>query len=121
MYVAVRGWLELAHEQRGDVERIIEEHRHDHYSTGWAFPAKPFNWSLYVFYGGDIREQAVPWLREQIARIAALDPIDEDNDRPAGFFLLGDERQNSTTWTIRDGRLTESPAPAELRWLAERP
>jgi hypothetical protein len=120
MYVSVRGWIELAHEQRGEVERIIDADR-NHYSTGWAFPAKPFNWTLYVFYGGDIREQDVPWLRHRVDRIAALDPVDEDGDLPAGFFLLDDERQHPVGWTIRDGRVTESPAPAELRWFAERP
>ena len=48
--------------------------RRDLYSGGWAFPERPFNWALYVFYGGDIREAELPWLREQVESIAALPP-----------------------------------------------
>lgn len=119
MYVAVRGWLEVDHQQRHQVEEIIARHSHDTYSGGWAFPVRPFNWGLYVFYGGDIRESALAWFRDQLAELARLDPVD-DLDMPAGFFLLSDERQQSTSWIIRDGLVTETPAPAELHWFAER-
>ncbi|UOZ06811.1 hypothetical protein [Amycolatopsis sp. WQ 127309] len=46
---------------------------------------------------------------------------DDDLDRPVGFFLLSDERQRSTSWTVRDGEVADTVAPAELRWFAERP
>jgi hypothetical protein len=118
MYVAVRGWLELDHKHRSRVEQIIEAHRDDHYSGGWAFPARPFNWSLYVFFGGDLRESAVEWLRGQVSEIACLPPVDDDGDRPAGFFLLTDERQDSSTWSVRDGRLEQTATPQALHWLA---
>jgi hypothetical protein len=121
MYVAVRGWLELDHKQRQQVEQIVAEHSQDPYTDGWAFPTRPFNWTLYVFYGGDIRESAVASFREQVAELARLAPVDDDGDRPAGFFLLSDERHRSTSWTVRDGLVVETPAPAELHWLAERP
>ncbi|WP_326959016.1 hypothetical protein [Amycolatopsis sp. NBC_01286] len=121
MYVAVRGWLEFDHGQREQVERTLAEHRDDQYAGGWAFPARPFNSTLYVFYGGDIREQAVASFREQVAELARLNPVDDDLDRPVGFFLLSDERQGSTSWTIRDGEVADTVAPADLRWFAERP
>jgi hypothetical protein len=47
--------------------------------------------------------------------------ISEAWGMPAGFFLLSDERQRSTAWTIRDAGLLESAAPQELRWFAQRP
>lgn len=121
MYVAVRGWIEVDHGQRSQVERIVEAHRHELYSGGWAFPAAPFNWQVYVFYGGDLRESSVGWLREQVAEIARLPPVDDDGDMPVGFFLLGDERQQSFGWFVRDGRLDEGPAPSELGWFARQP
>ena len=121
MYVAVRGWLEIDDEQRTAAERIIARHQDGFYSGGWTFPVKPFNWSLYLFYGGDIREVSVGWLYEQVAELARMDPVDEDNDMPAGFFLLSDERQRSFSWTIRDAQVIESVAPAELHWFAHRP
>lgn len=121
MYVAVRGWLEVDHKQRQQVERIVAKYSQGIYAGGWAFPTQPFNWTLSVFYGGDIRESAVASFREQVAELARLDPVDDDLDMPAGFFLLSDERQQSTSWTIRDGLVVESLAPAELHWFAERP
>lgn len=120
MYVAVRGWLEVDHRQRQQVEQVIARYSDDTYSGGWAFPVRPFNWGLYVFYGGDIRESAVGWFREQLAELARLDPVDDDMDMPVGFFLLSDERQRSISWTVRDGLVVEAPAPAELHWFAER-
>jgi hypothetical protein len=65
MYVSVRGWLEVDHKQREAVESVIAAARRDLYSGGWAFPERPFNWNLHVFYGGDIAELALPWLRER--------------------------------------------------------
>jgi hypothetical protein len=118
MYASVRGWIEVDHEQRGAVEKIIEWNRDGHYSGGWGFPSAPFNWSLYVFYGGDIREGGLPWLREQVTQMAALPPIDDDGDRPRGLFLVTDERGNADVWQIRDGSLSDRPAP-ELSWLGE--
>jgi hypothetical protein len=59
--------------------------------------------------------------RQLVAELAQLDPVDEDLDMPVGFFLLSDERQQSTSWTIRDGTVVETRAPAELHWFAERP
>jgi hypothetical protein len=54
MYASVRGWLEADPRQRAAFEAVIEAARRDLYSGGWGFPERPFNWALYVFYGGDI-------------------------------------------------------------------
>lgn len=118
MYVSVRGWLEIAFPQRVTAEQIIQRHRHDPYSGGWAFPAAPFNWTLYLFYGGDIQESDVPWLREQVAELAAMPAVDEDGDRTRGLFLVNDERGTAEVWQIRDGTLHERSAP-DLEWLRE--
>ena len=120
MYMAVRGWLEFGHQQRHRVEQTLARYSQDAYASGWAFPARPFNWTLYVFYGGDIRESAVASLREQVAELARLGPVDDDGDMPVGFFLLTDERRQSKSWTIREGLVVETLAPAELHWFAER-
>jgi hypothetical protein len=118
-YTSVRGWIEIDFKQREAAEELIERHRHELYSGGWAFPSAPFNWTLYLFYGGDIRRHEVPWLREQIEELAVMSPVDEDNDMPRGYFLLtADEREGAQAWQIRDGRLKESPAPG-LSWMGE--
>ncbi|BCJ64100.1 hypothetical protein [Polymorphospora rubra] len=117
-YAFVRGWLQIAFEQRTTAEKIIDRNRHPLYSGGWAFPSAPFNWTLYLFYGGDIRQPELPWLREQIAEMAAMPPIDDDGDRPTGLFLVTDEQGRADTWQIRNGALNERPAP-DLSWLDE--
>jgi hypothetical protein len=118
MYVAIRGWLAVAHEQRAAVEAVIRQHDEGFYSGGWSFPAKPFNWTLYVFYGGDIRESGVPWFRRQLEQLASLTPVDEDNDLPRGVFMLSDERENTEMWLVRDGAVHVQAAP-EFGWLNE--
>jgi hypothetical protein len=67
MFVSVRGWLQVDHQQREAAESIIAAAHQDLYSGGWGFPVRPFNWSLYVFYGGDIKEAELPWLRSQVS------------------------------------------------------
>ncbi|GLY49339.1 hypothetical protein [Lentzea sp. NBRC 102530] len=112
-YVSVRGWLELSHEQRDAVREVVAAHHHDLYSAGWAVPEKPFNWTLYVTYGGDLRVQALDWLRTQVAAIAKF--ADDDGDHPVGFFLLTGEVDDARAWIVRDGEVHEGAPPGELR------
>jgi len=49
MYASARGWVEIDIKQRSSAEEIIQRHQDGQYSGGWAFPAKPFNWTLYLF------------------------------------------------------------------------
>jgi hypothetical protein len=116
MYASVRGWLEADLKQRAAVEEVIEAARVDLYSDGWAFPERPFNSSLYVFYGGSIREAALPWLRGQVERMAILTPVDDDGDMPVGLFVISDERATVSVWEVRDGIVRDRPAP-ELSWV----
>ena len=110
MYVSVRGWIEVAPAQRAAVEKIIADAEDGFYSGGWGFPRAPFNWSLSVFHGGDVREEALDWLRGQLMQIAALDPVDEDGDLPVGLLILTDERGSVTAWEIDAGVLRARPA-----------
>jgi len=92
----------------------MERNRHDLYSGGWAFPAAPFNWTMYMFYGGDLREGELTWLREQVTQVAVMTPADDDGDWPRGF-LITDERGTAVTWQVRHGSVTERAAP-EMSW-----
>jgi hypothetical protein len=69
-----------------------------------------------VFYSGDIREAELPWLREQVSRLAALPPVDDDGNLPLGLFLLSDERDVVSLWEIRDGMLHDRLSP-EFAWV----
>jgi hypothetical protein len=118
MYASVRGWLQMDFKHRDSAEEVVRRHHHDLYSGGWAFPAAPFNWTLYLFYGGDVREAELPWLRAQIAELAAMPPVDDDGDRPVGVFLVTDERGGAAMWQVRAGSIDEGPATS-LSWLGE--
>ena len=116
MYASVRGWLEADHRQREAVQAVIDGAHMGLYSGGWAFPERPFNWALYVFYGGDIREAELPWLRAQVVSMAALAPADDDGDMPVGLFVISDERASVSVWEVRDGVVRDRSAP-ELSWV----
>lgn len=118
-YVSVRGWLQVDHKQRDAVEAIIAQADDDFYSGGWAFPRTPFNWSLYVFYGGDIRIAGLPWLRAQVNQIATLTPADDDGDMPTGLFVLTHATAQVIAWEIREGTVRDRPAP-ELAWTFQK-
>jgi hypothetical protein len=110
MYASVRGWLKLTADS-GRLSKRSSRPRTDLYSGGWAFPERPFNWALYVFYGGDIMEAELPWLREQVERTAALPPADDDGDMPVGLFVISDEQAAVSVWEARDGTVQDRPAP----------
>lgn len=99
----------------GTVESIIATAQRELYSGGWRFPASPFNWSLYVFYGGDIREAELPWLHDQLSQMAALPPVDADGDMPLGPFVLSDERGAVTVREISAGKISDRLAPELTR------
>ncbi len=71
----------------------------------------------YVFYGGDLREAYLPWLREQVASMATLTPADDDGDLPIGLFVISDERAAVDVWEVRDGMVHERRSP-ELAWVS---
>lgn len=116
MYASVHGWLQVDHKQREAVESVIADAYHEPYSGGWGFPSHPFNWSLNVFYGGDVREAYLPWLHEQVASLARLTPADDDGDLPIGLFVISDERAGVHVWEVRDGLVHERRSP-ELVWV----
>ncbi|GHB02940.1 hypothetical protein GCM10010330_66410 [Streptomyces tendae] len=103
VYVSVRGWLECDSFQLSAAKEIIASHADNHYSGGWGFPSRPFNWTSYLFYGGDIQEADVRWLRDQLVEMATLPPADEDDSDVQGLFILTHEIDGLVEWQIRDG------------------
>ncbi|MFG2971346.1 hypothetical protein ACGFZS_49600 [Streptomyces sp. NPDC048288] len=117
VYVFVRGWLECDQAQLAAMKEIIAKHAGDHYSGGWGFPAHPFNWTSYVFYGGDIQEGGVSWLRDQLAEMAVLPPADEAGTEVQGLFMLTHEVEGLTEWQIRDRGVHEFPGAERHQYL----
>ncbi len=109
-YVSVRGWLECDEQQLTAIQTVISTHDDNHYSGGWGLPRQRFNWTCYIFYGGDIREQALDWLLGQLRAIAEIPASDEDNDPVRGLFLATHEANGTSEWQIRDGQVRIVPA-----------
>lgn len=103
VYVSVRGWLECDSKQLSAVKEIIARNSDNLYSGGWGFPSRPFNWTSYVFYGGDIQQQDVPWLRDQLLEMAAVPPLEEDDSCVEGLFMVTHEVEGLVEWQVRDG------------------
>jgi hypothetical protein len=78
-------------------------------------PSRPSDWTLYLVYGGDVREGQLPWLRTQVAEIAGLPPIDDDGDRPRGMFVITDERGKTAMWQVQNGTIDELAEPSLWR------
>lgn len=119
VYVSVRGWLECDREQLALVKDIIGAHDDGHYIGGWGFPTKPFSWTYYVFYGGDIRESEVDWLLDQLREIARIPASDEDEDEVRGFFVASHEIEGESEWQMHDGNVLVLPAKNRYRYLRE--
>ncbi|PPK70469.1 hypothetical protein V5P93_000650 [Actinokineospora auranticolor] len=119
-YVSIRGWLECDDKQLVAIQEVISSHDDgDFYSGGWGFPRKPFNWTRYVFYGGDIRESTVDWFLGQLGEIARIPASDEDNDLVRGLFHARHEVNGTSEWQVRAGQVFISPADARYGYLDE--
>ena len=103
IYVSIRGWLECDKQQLAAIEQIITTHDDGFYTGGWSLPRKPFNWTCYLFYGGDLREQEVDWMLGQLREIAQIPASDADNDLVSGLFLASHEETGASEWQLRDG------------------
>ena len=117
VYVSVRGWLQCDTKQLAAIQEIISSRADGFYAGGWSLPREPFNWTCYVFYGGDIRQQSVEWLLDQLRDIARIPASDADNDRVQGLFLAGHEVDGMTEWQIREGQVHITPADSRYGYL----
>ncbi|GGM56947.1 hypothetical protein GCM10012275_30100 [Longimycelium tulufanense] len=117
VYVGVRGWLECDEKQLVAIQAIIQSHDDDHYSGGWGTPRRAVNWTSYIFYSADIREQAVDWLLDQLREIAGIPASDADNDLVRGLFLASHEVDGMSEWQVRDGQVFISRADSRYEYL----
>lgn len=108
VYVSIRGWIQCDDAQRELIKQVVSADPDDLYNRGWTYSSGP-SWTRYVFYGADIREQAVDWFLDQLCRIAALPASDDDNDRVCGLFLASHEVDGMVQWQVRNGQVIAAP------------
>lgn len=113
-YVSIRGWLECNENNISEIKQICEDYTQNYsglkidystrklYQLGWVFPETQVNWTTYIFYGADIREYYLDFIREQIYKIAEIKEL-------TGFFLLDDhEGEMKKCWQISHGNFVET-------------
>ncbi|HET7077342.1 MAG TPA: hypothetical protein VFM49_07815 [Chloroflexia bacterium] len=62
-FYSLRGWLEFGSDDFDRVigqikslqQRYLEDDQASLYMSGWCWPSKPFNWTVFIFYGGDVK------------------------------------------------------------------
>ncbi|MEU6232341.1 hypothetical protein [Kitasatospora sp. NPDC047058] len=114
VFVRIRGWLECDDRQLIQVEEIVGADDPDQtYAGGWAFPARQYNFTNWVFFGAEMRAQSADQLLEQLRRVAGIPASDSDNDLITGLFLVSHESDGMSEWQVRDGTvLIGSPSGA---------
>jgi len=128
-YAGVRGWLECEHSEVPQLREAIHaasaaggppESAAARYLKGWVFPETGFNWTAYVFYGGDVRCEFVDWLEAQVLAAARSLPDVE------GWFRVDVEDGESVWWEVCNGGISVHPVeggpgvPPRLRGRHER-
>jgi len=121
MYITVRGWLDIDQEQHDQVREVIDRYRDHACHHGWIHP-RSAGWGYCIFYGADLREGDEVELRELVAELARLPSVDDSfDDRPAGQFVLCDERRQSWMWVVHEGGIQDVPPPQALHDMLIRP
>ncbi|WP_217560327.1 hypothetical protein [Paenibacillus sp. GbtcB18] len=113
-YISIRGWFECEEHDVSKVKEICREFTKNYsdtelnyntrklYQSGWVFPENQVNWTTYIFYGADIREYHLDFIKQQISKIAIIPEI-------TGYFLIDDhEGEKKICWQVFDGHFVET-------------
>lgn len=113
-YISIRGWFECEEHDVSKVKEINMKFTENYsdtelnyntrklYQLGWVYPENQVNWTTYIFYGADIREYHLGFIKEQISEIAVIPEI-------TGYFLIDDhEGEQKLCWQVFDGHLVET-------------
>jgi hypothetical protein len=120
VFVGVRGWLECDDRQLVQVKEIVGADDPDRtYGGGWAFPARQYNFTNWVFFGAEMRAQSADWFLEQLRRVARIPASDDDNDLITGLFLVSHECDGMSEWQVRDGSVSIGVPSGAYQFLDE--
>jgi hypothetical protein len=88
-YVSVRGWLECDENTVNEVKKIrddftassnqglLDKDKLELYQSGWTFPDRQMNWTAYVFYGADLREYHLDFMKKQLSEMANIQDVQD--------------------------------------------
>ena len=120
VFVRIRGWLECDDRQLVQVKEIVGADDPDRtYGGGWAFPARQYNFTNWVFFGAEMRAQSADWFLEELRRVARIPASDDDNDLITGLFLVSHECDGMSEWQVRDGIVSIGDPSGAYHFLDE--
>jgi hypothetical protein len=92
-FTLVRGWLECSFDESNKMRVVTQKFLErsaqydlstemvNNYMKGWKFPDAPINWVSIVFFGADVNQLALPFIKALIIEAAAV------GNNIAGVFL----------------------------------
>lgn len=113
-YVSVKGWLECEEDDVKLIKDLIKEYElstnydiimdsdiRKLYNRGWHFQEEAINWTSYVFYGADIKNYCLNFIKDELVDIIKI------NNEMEGVFFIDAEDGDKIIWKILDGKLLE--------------
>jgi hypothetical protein len=122
-YVSISGSLLCSESQLPLIRTVIENFSGENifllprdqielYNQGWVFSKAQINWTKYVFYGADVRESAVDFVKAQIQAI--MDNLVQSSTEGGteelleGLFCLKNEDNlQFVLWIIANNKIIE--------------
>ncbi len=113
-YASVRGWVECSFEIVPHLKNITTKYleKYSEYSVNddiveayigaWKFPDNPLNWTAYIFYGADIRDRCLDFIKDQLIEMVNL-----EKDIIGIFYVDIEDTDIEEIWHIKDGILKE--------------
>ena len=115
-YVTVVGWFECAFDDVKMIKKTINETIESasefgvdkeiasFYLKGWRIPDEQINWTSFVFFGADIKSEALPYIENQLLMISKL------NIEISGSFFLRSEDNDfdkniEERWIVQKGHI----------------
>ena len=112
-FALIRGWFECPFDECEKIKTTVRNFTEqaekygltrsnvELYITGWHFPKSPLNWVSLVFFGANINEIALPFIRDMFILVSAL------SGDISGEFYIEDEEGSSMVWKFHNGNLNE--------------
>lgn len=113
-YVSVKGWLECEHSQIEEIHKVILNYGskmgfetsigHESvelYNKGWCNQKEIVNWTSYIFYGADVKDYCLDFIKGEIKEILSK-CVEID-----GMFFFQHEEGEMRCWKITNSQIME--------------
>jgi hypothetical protein len=118
-FALIRGWLECSFDEVEEIRSKVEifaveavvkydpDYNLKVYLNSWHYPNPGINWTAIIFYGADVKSEAVPIIKEMLSLATLV------GDEVRGIFYVDDEENDPVIWKISEGEIREEPRSDE--------